>query len=87
MAKEEKELKKTTGKKETKKKNTKKTTKKNIKKESFMKGFEKEVSQIKWPTFKESTKYTIATIIFCIIFIAFFEVLNLVMAVIKGMFN
>ena len=75
MAKEEKKV-----------KNTKKV-KKIKNKEGFLKGLKKELGLVKWPTFKEIVKYTIATIVFCVILIAFFEVLNLVLAYIKELFN
>ncbi len=65
-----------------KEKNAKK--KKNKKqKESFMIGLNRELKQVKWPSFKEIVKYTIATIIFCVILILFFELLTFVVASIK----
>lgn len=57
------------------------------KKEKFSVGLKKEMKMVKWPSFKELVKYTIATIIFCIIFVAFFELLSILMAYVKGMFN
>lgn len=74
--------------KETKKqtKDKKKTTKK-VKKESLIKGIKKELKVVKWPTFKEILKYTVATIVLCIIFVVFFLCLNGIMAYVKGMFN
>jgi len=80
MAKEEK-------KKKTTKKVVKKESKKKIKKESFFKGIKKELKMVKWPTLKEIFKYTVATIVLCVIFVAFFEILNVVMAFVKGLFN
>jgi len=74
-------------KKDEKKVNTKKKAKSNKPKEKFTEGIKKELKLVKWPTVKEILKYTFATIIFCVILVAFFEVLNLVMAFIKGMFN
>ena len=50
-------------------------------------GVKNEMKLVIWPTAKEILKYTLATIIFCIILVAFFEVLNLVMAYVKGLFN
>ena len=60
---------------------------KEVKKEKFSVGLKKEMKMVKWPSFKELVKYTIATIIFCIIFVAFFELLSILMAYVKGMFN
>jgi len=78
MAKEEKEK---------KKKIVKKDTKKNVKKEGLIKGIKKELKVVNWPSAKEIIKYTIATIVFCIVLVAFFEVLNIIMAYVKGLFN
>lgn len=66
------------------------TTKKKAKKqpkEKFSVGLKKELKLVKWPTVKEILKYTVATIIFCIILVLFFELLNIVLAFVKGMFN
>ena len=70
-------------------KNTKKTNDKKpkVKKESYIKGVKKELKLVKWPDAKEIVKYTIATIVFCIILVAFFELLNVILAYIKGLFN
>jgi len=75
-------------KKETKKKETvKKDNKKKIQKEGFFNGIKKELKVVKWPSVKEIFKYTVATIIFCVVFVAFFEALNVIMAFVKGLFN
>ena len=68
---------------------TKKINKKEKKapKEKFMVGLKKEIKNVKWPTFKEIVKYTVATIIFIAVFVLFFELLNVIMAFVKGMFN
>ena len=55
------------------------------KKESYFNGLKKELKLVKWPEGKEIVKYTIATVVFCIIFVAFFELLNLIMAFVKGL--
>lgn len=65
----------------------KKKALKKVKNESFFKGIKRELKLVKWPTIKEILKYTIATIILCIIFVAFFLCLNGLMAYVKGMFN
>ena len=70
-----------------KKTNDKKPKEKKVKKESYVKGIKKELKQVKWPDAKEIVKYTIATIVFCIILVAFFELLNVILAYIKGLFN
>ncbi len=76
MAKKEKEVKK--AKKEKKNKNTN---------GSFFKNVKKEMKLVKWPSSKELIKYTIATIIFCIVLVIFFQFLDVILAFIKGMFR
>lgn len=69
-------------------KKQKKVTKKPIKKkDSYLKNVVKELSKVKWPSFKLMVKYTIATIIFCLFFALFFFGLDVVFALIKGWFN
>ena len=63
--------------KDVKKKKVKKE-KKN--KEGFFKNLKKEISMVKWPSGKDLIKYTIATIFLCIILIAFFEILEFILA-------
>lgn len=63
---------------------TKKITKKAQRKESYIKSVKKELKLVKWPTFKEVVKYTLATIVFCLVLCAFFILLNMLMAWIKG---
>lgn len=69
-----------------KKTNVKKKVQKK-QKEGFFKGIKKELKLVKWPTAKEILKYTLATIILCLILVAFFLCLNGIMALVKGMFN
>ncbi len=73
--------------KEKKDKKVKKVAEKKTKKESFTKGIKKELKLVKWPSAKEIIKYTIATVIFCVILVIFFEILNMILAYIKGLFN
>ena len=69
-------------------KNTKKKDKKTkATKEKYMVGLKREIKNVKWPTFKDIVKYTIATIIFIAVFVLFFELLNIIMAFVKGLFN
>ena len=75
-------------KKDIKKKDIKKKEKKVSKsKEKSFTSLKKEIKLVKWPTAKDVLKYTIATIIFVVIFVLFFELLNLLMAFVKGLFN
>ena len=65
------------------------TKKKNVKvhKESYLKGVKKEMKLVKWPTFKEVIKYTIATVIMCLVVCGFFLLLNLLLSLVKGWIN
>ena len=63
-------------------KKVKKTEK--VKKENFFKGVRSELSKVKWPSKKEVFKYTIATLVFIIVLVIFFVLLDLLMSVIKG---
>ena len=63
----------------SKKKVTKKT-----KKENFLKSVKKELGLVKWPSWKEILKNTIATIVFCLIVCGFFLLLNLLLSIVKG---
>ena len=83
MAKDSKEKKSVKIEKQKKNEKEKKVVK--VKKEGFFKGIKKELKLVKWPDSKEMVKNTIATIVFCIIFVAFFEVLNVIMAFVKGL--
>ena len=73
--------------KNSKTKTVKKTKKDKTVKEPFFSGLSKELKLVKWPSAKEIVKYTLATLVLCIILVAFFEVLNLIMAYVKGLFN
>ena len=71
-------------KKEKKVKEKKKETK--VKKESYGKQLRKELKLVKWPSAKEVVKYSISTIIFCLVICAFFLLLNYGLALIKELF-
>ena len=71
--------------KETKIK-TKKTKVTKEKKEGFLKQTSDEMKKVSWPTRKDVLKYTLATIVFCLIVVGFFSLLNLGLSFIKGMF-
>lgn len=60
-----------------------KKSKKSVK-ESYFKKVRKELKLVKWPTAKEVLKYTISTIVFCLLLCALFMLLNLVLSLIKG---
>lgn len=72
-------------KKELKEKKKQKAPK--VKKESYMEGVTSELKKVKWPNKSEVIKYTIATIVFVLVLVVFFLLLNLGMSVIKGAFN
>ena len=64
----------------------KKTDKAKVKKENYFKSVIKEMKLVKWPTWKEVVKNTVATIVLVVIVVAFFLLLNLLLSVVKGWF-
>lgn len=68
-----------------KKKKEKKKDKK--KKVGFFKGIKTELKKVTWPSKKEVIKYSLATLLFCVVVVLFFQLLNLGLSVIKGVFN
>ena len=64
----------------------KKTTNKKVKKEPFLKQVRNEMKLVKWPTWKEVLKNTIATIVLVIIVVVFFLLLNFALSYVKGVF-
>jgi preprotein translocase subunit SecE len=61
-----------------------KEKKNNKKHESFLKGVKKEIKLLKWPSKKEVVKYTISTLIFCIIIAIFFVILTYLLSMVVG---
>ena len=72
-------------KKQTEKK-TKKINKKE-KEEGFLKSCFNELKKVTWPSGKITFKYTITTIIFCVLFGLFFFIFDLLFLLLKGLFN
>ena len=68
------------------KKDAKKVVKTKTKKESYMKQVSKELKLVKWPSFKEVLKYTISTIIMCILLSVLYMGLKLLLSIVKGWF-
>ena len=64
----------------------KKVEKKKVKKEPFLKSVKNEMKLVKWPTWKEVLKNTIATLVLVIIVVLFFLLLNAGLSYIKGVF-
>ena len=64
-----------------------KKTKNTKAKKSYMKAVRSEMSKVVWPKKGELIKYTIATIVFVIIIVGFFLLLNLGLSVVKGVFS
>ena len=69
-----------------KSKNTK-TKKANKAKKSYFKAVKSEMSKVVWPKKNEIIKYTIATVVFAIILVGFFLLLNLGLSVVKDVFG
>ncbi len=69
-------------------KKVKKTSKnKKDKKENLFKGIKIEMKKVTWPSKKDVIKYSVATLIFCIIVMLFFQLLDFGLSVVKGVFN
>ena len=68
------------------KKDDQKIVKNKPKKESYVKQVSKELKLVKWPSFKEVLKYTISTIVMCLLLCALFMGLNLLLSIVKGWF-
>ncbi len=69
-----------------KKKNTKKKEIKDVKPGLF-KGVRLELKKVTWPDKKDVFKYSVATLVFCVVVVLFFQLLNLGLSVVKGVFN
>jgi preprotein translocase subunit SecE len=65
------------------KKNKEKKVKKSNK-EGFISGIKAEMKKVKWPSFKEMLKYTIATIALVVVVALLFELLNVIISLVKG---
>ena len=63
--------------KETKKEKKVRKTKKVKNNDSFFKNLKKEISMVKWPDGKDLVKYTIATVVLCVILVLFFQFLDI----------
>lgn len=57
------------------------------KKEGFLKGIRLELKKVTWPNKKDVFKYSMATLVFCIVVVLFFQLLNLGLSVVKDVFN
>ena len=56
------------------------------KKNGFLKETRNEMKKVSWPNKKDVFKYTLATLVFCLVVVGFFQLLNLGLSFIKGMF-
>lgn len=60
---------------------------KKVKKEGKLKGLRMELKKVSWPSRKDVLKYSVATLVFCIVVMAFFGLLDLGLSIVKGAFN
>jgi preprotein translocase SecE subunit len=70
-------------------KKEKKSKMKKVKKErkpGYLKEVNMELKKVTFPTLKDVVKYTFATILFCVVLVCFFLLLNLLLSGLKGMF-
>ena len=82
---EEREEKEKSSKSE-KKKNGKDKKKSSAKKEGYFKSLNKELEEVVWPKGSEVLKSTVAVIVICLILVGFFELTQLLVAFVKGLF-
>ena len=82
--KKEKEVKETKV-KEDKKKDKKKDKPKKEKKDGFFRSMRKEMKKVSWPGLGEVAKYSFAVVLFCLIFVGFFKLVELFAAWLKVM--
>ena len=64
-----------------------KEKKKKVKKEGTWKGLKQELKKVTWPNKKDVFKYSMATVFFCFFVMLFFQLLDLGLSVVKGVFN
>jgi len=60
---------------------------KSTKKENFLKNVISEMKKVKWPEFKQVTKYFLATLVFCLLLVGYFQGLDFISSIIRGLFN
>lgn len=63
--------------KEAKKKDKKKDKPKKEKKDGFFRNMRKEMKKVSWPKLGDVAKYSFAVLIFCLIFVGFFKLIEL----------
>ena len=83
-AKKETEVKETNV-KEEKKMDKKKDKPKKEKKDGFFRSMRKEMKKVSWPNIGEVAKYSFAVVLFCLIFVGFFKLVELFAAWLKVM--
>lgn len=69
-----------------KKEKVEKVKKQKDRKPGYLKEVKGELKKVSFPSFKEVMKYTLATILFCVVLVGFFLLLNLLLSGLKGMF-
>lgn len=72
-------------KKVEKKEKVKKEKTKKEKKDGFFRSMYKELKKVSWPSIGEVFKYSFAVLVFCLIFIGFFKLVELLAAFLKAM--
>ena len=64
-----------------------KVKKEKVKKETFIKSVRNEMKKVHLASFKDTVKYSLTTLFLVLFMVGFFQLVNLLVAVIKGMFN
>lgn len=79
------ETKTTKKEKEVKETKVKEDKKKDKKKDGFFRSMRKEMKKVSWPGLGEVAKYSFAVVLFCLIFVGFFKLVELFAAWLKVM--
>ncbi len=56
------------------------------KKEGYFKLLRGQLKMVKWPSGKEMFKYTFSTIVFILLFVLFFQLIDVISSFVKGLF-
>jgi len=54
---------------------------------TFFKGVKKEIKRVRWPSRKHMVKFSVATIITIVFFAGFYYLVDIIIALIKTVFN
>ncbi len=71
---------------ETKEKKKKEKNKQEKHKEGYFKELKEQLKKVIWPSGKDMFKYTFSTILFIVLFVLFFQLIDVISSFVKGLF-